>query len=116
MRKRRDAASNPLFKELNLLKLEDISNVCLSVFVFKSLNNMIDNSIQFLVREAGPYNLRNVPPLMVPLVRDRRSELFIPIRGAVLWNSLPASIRSAQSIHNLKKKLKIHYISNYENT
>ena len=77
---------------------------------------MIDHSIQFIVRNAGPYNLRNVPPLMVPLVRDRRSELFITVRGAVLWNTLPASIRSAQTIYSLKKKLKIYYISNYDNS
>ena len=113
MRKRRDAPSNPLFKNLKLLKFNDICKVNLAAFVFKTLNNLITHSIQFNARFIGPYNLRNIPPLEIPFVRDRQSQMFIPVRGALLWNNIPENIRSARSLFTFKKNIKSYYMSEY---
>ena len=42
LRKGRDTPSNPLFKQLNILKLEDVIKVSSASFVYKSINNLIN--------------------------------------------------------------------------
>ena len=115
MRQRRDAPSNPLFKQLKLLKFDDILKLDLSTFVFKTINHLIITSVEFNARVVGPYNLRNVPPLEVPFARNRHTQMFIPVRGAMLWNSLPENITRSQTLFSFKKKVKLHYLSQYDN-
>ena len=115
MRKRRDTPSNPLFKQLNILKLEDVIKVSSASFVYKSTNNLINTSISFHARFIGPYNLRNIPPLEIPFARDRQAQMFIPVKGAALWNSLPVSIRNSLTLFSFKKNIKKYYLSIYEN-
>ena len=115
MRKKRDTPSNPLFKELKLLKINEIIKLNTAVFVFKVLNNLTASSIQFQARLNGPYNLRNTPPLDVPFARHTQSQMFISIRGAVLWNSLPSNIRSARTLFSFKKHVKTYYLTSYDN-
>ena len=64
MRKRRWEPSTPLFKILNLLKLDDICDLNSIIFVFKSLNELIPSPIDFVARQAGPYNLRLNQPFI----------------------------------------------------
>ena len=113
LKQRRDAPSNPLFKQLKMLKLDDVIKVNLAIFVFKTINNLVSTSIQFNARFVGPYNLRYVPPLNVPFVRNRQAQMFIPVRGATLWNSLPENIRNSQSLFSFKKNIKQYYLSLY---
>ena len=54
LRKRRDAPSNPLFKELKLLKIHEVIKLNLATFVLKSRNDLITCSIQFNARVHGP--------------------------------------------------------------
>ena len=115
MRKRRDTPSNPLFKQLNILKLEDVIKISTALFVYKSINNLINTSISFHSRFIGPYNLRNIPPLEIPFARDRQVQMFLTVRGAVLWNTLPVSIRNSQTQFSFKKNIKKYYLSSYEN-
>ena len=113
-KKRRFEHTTPLFKQLNILKLDDISKSSASQFVYKSLNNIVQSPIQFNYRDAGPYNIRNIPPLIVPFSRSRQSNLFIHVRGANLWNELPLRIRNSTSVYSFKRKLKKYFIDSYQ--
>ena len=113
MKKRRTEPSTPLFKKLNLLKLTDVNNLNAGIFVFKSLNNLIPSPINFESRIIGPYNLRTEQPLVIPFSRSNQYQRFIEIRGAKLWNDLPADIRSSRTIFTFKRKLKAHYLNTY---
>jgi len=33
--------------------------------------------------------------------------------GPVVWNSLPAAVREADSLHSFRRKLKTHLFTNY---
>ena len=87
-RKRRDVRTTPLFHNLNLLKFVDVSKLCTLMFVYKSVNNLICSPISFQNRIQGPYNIRNLEPLVVPFVRSSMSRRFVHVRGANLWNDL----------------------------
>ena len=113
MKKRRDAHTTPLFKELNVLKLHDICKLCCLNFVYKSLNNLIFSPITFRIREFRGYNIRHPAELIVPFHRSRQSVMFIHARGANLWNSTPEAIRNSLSIASFKYKLKKSYIQLY---
>ena len=89
LKKRRDVHTSPLFKELNILKIDDVCNLCCLTFVYKSLNNLIFSPITFTIRELRVYNIRNPVELIVPFYRSRQSMIFILARGANLWNNTP---------------------------
>ena len=113
MKKGRLDPSSPLFKKLNLLKLEDINNLNTATFVYKSLNGLISCPVSFIAQRAGPYNLRRNQVLEVPFVSSRQSQRFIRHKGAHLWNHLVPEIRQARTLATFKRKLKIHYIAHY---
>ena len=113
MKKRRFDHTTELFRQLEILKLDDLFKFNTLNFVYKSINNFIYSPIQFVGREIGPYNLRNPPSLIVPLLRSTQSTLFIHARGANLWNELPYEIRNSRSIFIFKRKLKTKYLQSY---
>ena len=105
--------TTPLFKRLRLLKLKDLNELNLSLFVFKSINGLIASPINFNVRLAAHYNFRSIDPLMVPFTRSTQTKRFPHIRGASLWNGLPMYIRSSRTIQTFKKKMKDMFINSY---
>ena len=113
LRKNRLHSSSPLFKRLNLLKLNEINNLNAAILVFKSLNGLIDCPINFIHQHLGPYNLRRRETLLVPFSRSNQSHRFIEIRAARLWNELSEDIRSCRTVHSFKRKLKNHYLNQY---
>ena len=113
LKKSRMHSASPLFKKLKLLKLCDLNNLNMAVFVFKSINELIPSPVTFVYNAPGPYNLRRNDLLNVPFTRSRQSQRFISVRGAKFWNDLSLDIRSCRTIHTLKKKLKRHYLEQY---
>ena len=113
MKKRRWEPSTPLFKQLNLLKLSDINNLNTATFVFKAINRFIPSPIDFMPRQAGPYNLRRHQPLIVPLANSKQTQRFLRIRGSQLWNELSPHIRQSRTVESFKNKLKKFYLSQY---
>ena len=113
MKKRRIEPSSPLFKRLNVLKLQDIIHLNNASFVYKSINNIIPNVITFESRALGPYNLRRVEALVVPFSRSKQSNNSIRINGAKLWNDLPDELRNNRTILSFKRNLKKSYFLRY---
>ena len=113
MKAGRRSESTILFSRLKLLKLHDILALNTLVFVYKSVNNLIESPIEFTERAAGPYNLRMRPQLHVPNHTSKQSERFIHIRGSKMWNGIPERVRSLRTINSFKINLKKLYIDSY---
>ena len=109
----RRSESSKLFKQLKLLKLNDILEVNTLLFVYKSINNLIRSPIEFNEREVGPYNLRLRPPIQVPNHTSKQSERFVHIKGAKIWNDTPEHIRSSRTNYSFKKNIKKARINSY---
>ena len=114
MKKRRDAPSSPLFKKLKVLQLADIIHLTTAIFVYKSINNLIDSPIQFRRQQNRVYNLRRVNELEIPFARSDQSKRFLHIRGSTIWNNLEPEIRSSRTIESFKRKLKKHLLTQYQ--
>ena len=114
MKKRRFEHTSPLFKKLNLLKLDDICNLNCLMYVYKTVNDIIPSPISFEPRLAGRYNFRRAQPLLVPRAASRQSQRFLRIKGAQLWNALPPELRAVNTINSFKIKLKRNFINQYE--
>ena len=113
MKKPRNEHTTPLFRQLKILKLDDILKMCSLQFVYKTLNHIVYSPINFTIREIGAYNIRNPQPLVVPFCRTHHSSRFIHVRGANLWNELPDLIRNSISAYAFKRRLKKHYLYQY---
>ena len=109
--------SGPIFKELGILKIDDIFSVTTLTFVYESLNKL--NPEQFHAFYKFPYNTRNT-------TNNRNNNLELPIPrtttyglkslkfvGCKLWNSLSTADRNSVSKNVFKKHIKDQIISKY---
>ena len=112
-KKDRRSSTSLLFRQLNLLKLNDIFKLNISLLVFKSIHNLIVSPINYSERINVAYNLRTRPQLQVPAHTSAQSERFIHIRGARIWNELPDSIRDSNTVASFKRTLKKNCIDTY---
>ena len=104
--------SLPIFKDLKLLKLSEIFELRLLIFVFDSVNKtspscfhnffLFSSSVhQYYTRQAsqGDLYISRINSLQYGLKSIR-------YLGAKLWNSLPVELRNAPSKISFKKQLK----------
>lgn len=112
------AHTDPLFSALNSLKIHDIHLFQLAIFMYKYNNDMLppdlldanfflnnDDIHKYSTRHADDFHIR---PTQTQLARNT-----IKTQGALLWNSLPVSIKSSPTIATFKHNLKKHLINNY---
>ena len=108
-------SSNPIFKELSILKLEDLFKLYCTEFMFKTLH---ENRYDFFRDKIEsfqinlPYNTRNTQ-LRLPIVRLNRSKQNIVYQGISMWNKIPNYIKSSKTSSSFKKNLKINIIETY---
>ena len=82
----RYAHTDPLFKQFNLLKLNDIITLQTQLFVYKSLHvNKIESDFKF----AHSSQTRRQDCLQLPLCRTSHCQRYLPYRGAKYWTQLP---------------------------
>ena len=126
----RNAASDPIFKELNILKLEDLISTKNVIFVHKTLNNNAPSHFK------DYYDL-HVPTHNYNTVNNAASTYSIPLGSVTLsehdsgsikykcaqdWNDILKTLLSPTrqsnwllnlNISNLKSIIKAHIISAY---
>ena len=115
MKTNRIAHTLPLMKKLKLLNVDHVNEYSALVFIFKSLNNLTYSPVSFNYRNVEEHFLRNNNNhnLEVPFTRNRFSQMFITIRGAKLWNTIPLNIRNATYVESFKQNLKKYSFVNY---
>ena len=127
--------SNPIFKELGILKVSDIFKLNVTKFIFSCLSlniprifhdwftmnhsihnyNTISNTN---INMKNYFEIENVTE--TNLLHTRYSRLVnyggkkLKVAGPILWNSLPKNIRNAQSVYSLKILYKKLLIDQYE--
>ena len=110
------AATSPLFRKQNILKLSDINKLQMAMFVYKTQNGLLPASCSIYVNaysSSHQYMLRNHPSVATVSFRTKTRERFIDVAGAKLWNSLPDSICDSNSLLLLKKKLTTFLLDMY---
>ena len=126
--------SNPIFKELEILKLEDVFKLHVIKFIFSCiLLNTPRIFFDWFILNHTVHNYNTVSNTVINVenyfdvgtvtekntLHTRGSRLvnyggkLLKVSGPILWNSLPEDIRNSQSIFSLKYQLKKNFIDHY---
>ena len=99
--------SSSLLEELNWYKLSLNRKKHKAILMYKTINKSVPQYLQDLFSlRSCPYSLRdNENKLFVPKPRTDYLKRSFSYDGAVLWNSLPTQLRSAQSLGVFKRGL-----------
>ena len=103
------APTSPIFKDICVLKIEDLHSLHLALFVYKVQNNLVPQSclrhISFAVN-PHQYLLRRENEFCIASFRTNVREKYIGVCGPKYWNSLPEFIKEpVYSIDAFKRRL-----------
>ena len=102
-----ETSSSSLLEELNWYKLSLNRKKHKAILMYKTINKSVPRYLQDLFSlRSCPYGLTdNENKLFVPKPRTDYLKRSFSYDGAVLWNSLPTQLRSAQSLSVFKRGL-----------
>ena len=103
-----ETSSNDSLEELNWQKLHTIRKKHKAIVMYKTLNGNVTRYLQeIFTSRVSSYELRDFEnKLFVPKPRKDCLKRSFGYSGAVLWNSLPYEVCSAQSLASFKRGLK----------
>ena len=111
----RHAHTDPLFSSLKLMNLKQINILCVSQFVFKTINEVIHSNVKFtFVSNIFEGNLRDPLRLRSPLLSSTQHRQSIVSHGCTIWNKLNSEIRSTESLVVFKRKIKNSFFQSAE--
>ena len=94
------------FKSMGVLKLDDLSKLMLSVFIFKQ-QNMVSQS------DVHSHYTRHRNNLVVPFYNLSRTQTTWLYQSTLLWGSVPDQIKDTDKIGIFKSRLKKFLLSSY---
>ena len=104
-----DCNADDLYLALGWRKLKHQRQVSTAIMMYKTVHGMTPDYLtsKFVSRdEITSYRLRNTEnKLVLPLPRTNYLKKSFSYSGAKLWNSLSHDLRSADSLHDFKRKL-----------
>ena len=103
----RQASSNPLFNNLEILKFKDIYKYQLGIYMHKNP--------QIGIQSSTIHNYRTRSSLLVPAFQrlELTQRQSVAFQGPSLWNVIPIEIRNSQSLSTFKHKLRKYLILQY---
>ena len=108
--------ASPLFFKLSLLKLHDIYRLRIAELVFRYINHLLPESCANYFNPTPStysYNVRHTSYFKA--IRYRTNVRFncLNVQGPLIWDSLPADIRTACSLFVFKRLLTPFLLNNY---
>ena len=103
-----NAHTQPLFKQLNILNLSDLSKLILTSFIYKRV--LTDNPN---TQPSHNYLTRNQYALYIPRPNLTLFKHSVMYAGPKTWNGLPDFVKRSKSYSHFKKQLKSHLLNSY---
>ena len=115
----RDAHSEPLFQQFNILNFDDSYRLEVAKFMHDISHNKLQQSFQTmfsLVKERHSRVTRQTTDnkFSLPLVQTNYGKRFITFFGVKTWNNILKDIRSLDSKHTFSTKYFAHLHSQYK--
>ena len=112
-----DEHSSPLFTQLKIIKLFDITSQTV-IFMMNFYNQSLPatfNTLFNLVNCVHNYNTRFAAKqsYYIPKIRTNYRLFNIRFRGPKIWNSINDDIKKCSSVREFKNKLKEEFVNNY---
>ena len=104
-----DSHSDPIFKELELLKLSDIRQLELGKLMFSLSHSLLPskfNNYFSVNKQVHSYATRHANGFHLPFCRTNLRKFSVSFQGPTYYNSLGNDIKESNSLHLFKTKLK----------
>ena len=129
--------SNPIFSELEILKVKDIFKLYVTKFIYSCLSRItpcifwdwftMNHTVHtYNTVSNTDINMKNFFEIEIVtvtnIIHTQGSNLvnyggkLLKVAGPLLWNSLPLSVRDAESVYSLNNMLKKYLIDQYKDT
>ena len=99
---------NPIFKKLHLLKLSDICQQQIMVFVYKFTHNLLpinfSNYFFCAANDSHTHFTRHSSGLYIPFAKTDARQKSMKVVGPLSWNQLTVDIQQSVSLPVFKKK------------
>ena len=106
--------TNNLFKNLKILKLEDLTILESVKFVKKEISK---NTSSYFIRRRNLHDMRlrrnQRSLLQLPVPRSERAKKFITYNAAKIWNELPPQFYQINNPTTFKIKMKKYLLNQY---
>ena len=91
--------SSPIFRKLNIIKLDDLISYHIAVFMYRFNNSLLPSVFDALyskVREIHHYNTRSAAKqsYYLPKARTNYGKFNIRFQGPKIWNSIDDKIKA----------------------
>ena len=109
------AHTSPIFKELLILKFDDLYLYYLIIFMFRTVKlklNSLFEEIIFSNNSSHVYPTRN-SNIRLPLYSKSLCQNSVFYQGPFFWNELPENLKNIKSIHKFKRLVKESFICKY---
>ena len=113
-----DAHSSPLFKLLSILKMNDLVEYYVAIFMFKYNNNLLPsvfNNFFNSVSNIHKYRTRSATKnnFHIPKANTNYGKFNIRFQGAKIWNAIDENIRKTETLKKFKHNLKVTVLKSY---
>ena len=108
--------TTPLFKELKLLKLNDIHDFKVSKYMYSLINRTLPEPISTLITSNSMIHTHNTRNRYNPHINIRRTNIAaksLRHKGPITWYKLPNEIKAAKTMNAFSKRIKKNIIYNY---
>jgi len=106
--------TDPIFKHLRILKLEQITSWQVSEFMYRYATRQLPaifNNYFTSISEVNPYNIRSLSNYRSIFTRTNTRKFSLKSIGPKTWNCIPTEIRSIPNTYSFKRKLCEHFIT-----
>ena len=105
------AHTDPLYRQTQILKLEQLNKLCVAQFVFKVINDTIHSKIVYtFVSSIHEFPLRDPLRLRPPRASSQRQKSVVS-HGCRIWNALSNEVKNSQSISIFKRRIKVSFFN-----
>ena len=107
----------PLFKNLSIMTVQDVHSFSVAIFMYKFCNDLLPSvfvNYFFTNSVFNVFTTRHSNDFCIPFCRTALAQKAIRFKGTTLWNNLPCNIKCQPSIHLFKRKLKQHFLEQYQ--
>ena len=104
--------TDPLFANLELLKLEDMFKLQSGIFMFKFMNNKLPSSFNGMFKPLSGANRTN--SLTSEKIKKNCYEYFPKVLLIKLWNHISLNIKLKKSVNSFKRAMLCQIFSSYK--
>ena len=108
--------TEPLFKELKVVKLDDLLELKLAKYMYSYTKGSLPTPVMHMFITNADIHLHNTRNVNNPHIQSRRTKIAqksLRHMGPIIWYKIPNDIRESRTIYLFTRKLKHNMVCGY---